>query len=98
MVLFMMCSGIFMPLSSLPGPMAAVAVYLPLSPIVSIVRTAYLGQDFAGNPTVAHTAATVNFAESFHVCLSPLGIVVAWTALGLWVAKRRFRWDPKRSG
>jgi ABC-2 type transport system permease protein len=98
MVVLMMCSGIFVPLSSLPGPLAQTAVYLPLSPVVSIIRTGFLGHDFASDPTVDHIAGPVGFGEAFHVCLGPIGIVLAWTALGLWFAKRRFRWDPKRTG
>ncbi|MFE5581545.1 ABC transporter permease [Kitasatospora sp. NPDC056531] len=98
MVFLMMCSGIFIPLSSLPGPLGTVAAYLPLAPVVSIVRTSYFGRDFASHSVTALPGAKLDFLGSLHVCLSPIGVTVAWAAIGLWLARRCFRWDPKRTG
>ncbi|SEO66263.1 ABC transporter permease [Amycolatopsis saalfeldensis] len=101
MVLFMFCSGIYAPLSSLPGPLADAAVYLPMAPVVSIVRTAYLGADFAGHNAImglSGAGAPLGFAGQVQACIGPLCVTVAWAVIGLSLARKFFRWDPKRSG
>jgi ABC-2 type transport system permease protein len=101
MVLFMFCSGIYAPLSQLPGPLADVAAYLPMAPVVSIIRTAYLGTDFASHNAVmglSGAGAPLDFLGQLHACSGPLSMVVAWAAIGLFLARKFFRWDPRRSG
>jgi ABC-2 type transport system permease protein len=100
MVLFMFCSGIYFPLSGLPHPMGQVAAYLPMSPVVSVLRTAYLGQDFASHNALMHLVrpgAPVDFFGAFRASLGPVCIMLAWTAIGFALAKKLFRWDPKRT-
>jgi ABC-2 type transport system permease protein len=100
MVLFMFCSGIYSPLSTLPGPLADVAIYLPMAPVVGIVRTAYLGQDFASHNAIMGmdgAGAHLDFLGQLQACLGPLCVTVAWAVIGLSFARKFFRWDPKRS-
>ncbi|KOU02367.1 hypothetical protein ADK86_10920 [Streptomyces sp. NRRL F-5755] len=97
-LLMMMTSGVAMPVSELPSWAQHVAPYLPSSPVVEIVRTAWLGHDFASDPTTAGITAQVGFAESFHACAQPVGILCAWAGLSFSMGKRFFRWDPRRSG
>jgi ABC-2 type transport system permease protein len=101
MVLFMFCSGIYAPLKSLPGPLADVAVYLPMAPVVSIVRTAYLGADFSSHGAIMGlrgAGAPLDFVGQLQACVGPLCVTVAWAVIGLSFARKYFRWDPKRSG
>ncbi|MBV9163693.1 MAG: ABC transporter permease [Pseudonocardiales bacterium] len=100
MVLFMLCSGIFAPLANLPGPLGEVAAYLPMSPLVSVLRTAYLGQDYASHDALLHAVAVgrhVDFLGAFRASLGALSIMVAWTAVSFALARKLFRWDPRRA-
>ncbi|MBT2405451.1 MULTISPECIES: ABC transporter permease [unclassified Streptomyces] len=96
-LLMMMTSGIAMPISSLPGWAQHIAPYLPSSPVVEIVRTAYLGRDFASDPAASGHLATVGFVASFQACAAPIGLLCAWMGLSFSMGKRFFRWDPRRS-
>lgn len=101
MVVFMMCSGIYGPLAQLPRPLAEVAAYLPMSPVVSVLRTAYLGQDFASHEALMNlgrSGAHLSFLGEWRASAGGLSIMVAWTTVGFALAKKYFRWDPKRSG
>lgn len=100
MVFFMVCSGIYFPLSGLPGPLGEVAAYLPMSPVVSVMRTAYLNQDYASHDAllgVVRPGARVGFFGAFRAALGPICIMLAWTAIGFALARKLFRWDPRRS-
>lgn len=100
MVLFMLGSGIYTPLSELPGPLGEIAAYLPMSPVVSILRTAYLGQDYASHDAllgVVSPGGHVDFFGAFRAALGAVCIMLAWTAIGFALARRLFRWDPRRA-
>ncbi|WP_236051478.1 ABC transporter permease [Nonomuraea cypriaca] len=85
-------AGMMFPLSVLPDWGQRVAELLPLTPIVTMMRTAYLGRDFG------HDAApVVGFLEGFQVSATGLGIGLLWIGVGLWSARKYFRWDPRRS-
>ncbi|SEK89416.1 ABC transporter permease [Streptacidiphilus jiangxiensis] len=79
MVVSMFCSGVYSPVSQLPAFLRLVAPYLPMTPVVRVVRTAYLGQ------------------ESLPTDLGDLGVMLAWTVIGFALARRLFRWDPRRT-
>jgi ABC-2 type transport system permease protein len=101
MVLFLFCSGIYTPIGSLPGPLREVAAYLPMSPVVSVLRTGYLGRDFASHGALVRlvgAGAPLGLAGTFRACLGAVCIMLAWTAIGWTLARRLFRWDPHRSG
>ncbi|MFD0344888.1 ABC transporter permease [Kitasatospora aburaviensis] len=96
-VAMMMTSGIAMPIGELPEWARHLAPYLPSSPVVEIVRTAWLGRDFASDPTATGVPAAVGPAGSFRACAQPIGILCAWAGLSFSMSKRFFRWDPRRS-
>jgi ABC-2 type transport system permease protein len=95
--LMMFASGIVFPLSEMPHFLQVPVQYLPSSSVVEILRTAYLGRDFATNPATAQLPHQVGFLESFRACVMPLGLLCAWIGVSLGLGKRFFKWDPKRS-
>ena len=100
MVLFMLGSGIYTPLSELPGPLGEIAAYLPMSPVVSLLRTAYLGQDYASHDAllgVVSPGRHLDFPGAFRAGLGAVCIMLAWTAIGFALARKLFRWDPRRA-
>jgi len=100
MVLFMLCSGLYAPLADLPGALGEAAAYLPMSPVVSVLRTAYLGQDYASHDALLHVVpagAHVSFLGAFRASLGAICIMMAWTAVGFALARKLFRWDPRRA-
>jgi ABC-2 type transport system permease protein len=74
-------SGVFVPVSQEPGWLATVASWLPAEPFIHAVSTT-LQAAGTGMPTPP--------AGDLLNC-------VLWTAVGLYVALRHFRWEP-RSG
>jgi ABC-2 type transport system permease protein len=96
MVAFMAVSGVFLPMAQLPAVLSDIAPYLPLSPIVEIIRTGYLGQDFASHPDVLLPTGPVGIWAGFRACLTPIAVILAWTGIGIGLAGRLFRWNPRR--
>jgi ABC-2 type transport system permease protein len=96
--LMMMGSGVFLPISSLPSFLRLPAQYLPSTPVVDIIKTAYLGRDFASHPASSAAPRMVDFVGSFHVSSAALGLICAWTGIGFALGQKYFRWDPRRSG
>ncbi|MEO5875214.1 MAG: ABC transporter permease [Streptosporangiaceae bacterium] len=86
-------SGFMVPLDGLPGWAERAAAALPLSPIVEIARTAYLGRDF----TVGGDHAQVGLLGGWAACGPALLVLLAWLAVGGLLAHRAFRWEPRRS-
>ncbi|TMR16095.1 ABC transporter permease [Nonomuraea turkmeniaca] len=85
-------AGMMFPLSVLPEWGQRVAELMPLTPIVTMIRTAYLGRDYG-----QAAAPKVGFLEGFQVSAAGLGIALLWVGIGLWSARRYFRWDPRRA-
>ncbi|MBX6749448.1 MAG: ABC transporter permease [Micromonosporaceae bacterium] len=79
-------SGALVPLSVLPDAAAAVLRFVPLAPVVDLLRLGWVGgPDGAG------------FLEAFGRAGEPVAILVGWIVVG-WLALRRwFRWEPRRS-
>ncbi|MFC1440962.1 ABC transporter permease [Streptacidiphilus sp. N1-10] len=73
-------SGLLLPLRSLPHPLGEVCRWLPLTPVLDLVRTGWLG----GTPA--------DPAEP----LLALGAALAWTLLAVFAVHRWFRWEPRR--
>ena len=86
-------SGFMVPLDSLPDWVERIAAVLPLSPLVEIARTAYLGRDF----THGGDHAELGFFGVWTACGPALVVLLAWIAAGLLLARRYFRWEPRRS-
>ncbi|MGI5491276.1 ABC transporter permease [Microtetraspora malaysiensis] len=88
----MLGAGMMFPLSVLSAGVQRAAELLPLTPIVSMIRTAYLGRDFARDG-----APEVGFLETFQVSATEIGIGLLWIGVGLWCTRQYFRWDPRRA-
>jgi len=86
-------SGFMIPLDSLPDWVERIAATLPLSPLVEISRTAYLGRDF----THGGDQGQLSFLGSWAACGPALAVLLAWIAAGFLLARRYFRWEPRRS-
>ncbi|MFG2794368.1 ABC transporter permease [Streptomyces sp. NPDC048419] len=95
-LLMMMTSGVAIPLSSLPEWSRHITPYLPSSAVVDLLRTAYLGHDFASDPLGSHGFPAVDFLGGFRACAEPILLLCAWIALATFMARRFFRWDPRR--
>jgi ABC-2 type transport system permease protein len=76
------------PLDVLPDGLARVAELLPLTPAVDLMRIGLLG--------VTADGTVVDFAESFGAAVQPVVVLAAWTAVGIWLVRRYFRWEPRR--
>src|SRR4051794_26759931 len=83
-----LCSGLLVPLSGFPDRVAEVFRLLPLTPVIELSRLGLAGETWNGQPvdTVgAWTAAPV-----------PLLVLAGWLVVGAVVARRVFRWAPRR--
>jgi ABC-2 type transport system permease protein len=83
----MIFSGIVAPRDSLPDEAQAVTQFLPLSPVVDLVRLGLTGQTPGGG--------TVDFAASWSEAALPAVIAAAWIGVGVWAVRRWFRWEPR---
>ncbi|MER6951358.1 ABC transporter permease [Nonomuraea sp. NPDC000554] len=97
MALLMFGSGVATPLSSLPDFLQGPAQFLPLTPVVEMLRTAYFGLDFITDPASAAPPAEIGIFAAFRAATPSFGIMVLWAAFGLICAHRYFRWDPRHS-
>ncbi|GLW09871.1 transport permease protein [Microtetraspora sp. NBRC 13810] len=81
------------PLAAMPEMVQRVAAALPLSPVVDVIRIGYFGLDFTqGAP---HPA--VDFAGSWVASAPRLLLIVAWTVVGVLIARKHFRWEPRNA-
>ena len=76
----------------LPGPMGTISTLLPVTPVVTIMRTAFLGADhFSGS------GEALSMAGQWAAALPSLGILLAWIAVAALLARWLFRWEPRHS-
>lgn len=80
--------GMFVPLSSLPEGLAAVARFLPLTPIVELAQLGLAGVTWDGE--------TVDLAGAWSGAALPLAVLAGWLVVGTVLARRGFRWAPRR--
>src|SRR3954453_5369952 len=81
-------SGLLVPLSAFPQPVAEVFRFLPLTPVIELTRLGLVGEtwnEHAVDTAGAWTAAPV-----------PLAVLAGWLVVGAVVARRVFRWAPRR--
>jgi ABC-2 type transport system permease protein len=81
-------SGLLVPLSGFPEQLAQVFRFLPLTPVMELSRLGLVGQtwnDHAVGTAGAWAAAPV-----------PLAVLAGWLVVGAVVARRAFRWAPRR--
>jgi ABC-2 type transport system permease protein len=89
----MLGAGVMFPLDGLPGWLQEACRWVPLSPVVEIVRTGYFGQDFAhqaGHPSVG-------LGEGWLTCLRSFAVLGFWAGLSRALANRWFRWEPRHA-
>jgi ABC-2 type transport system permease protein len=80
--------GLFFPLSDLPDQLAAVARFLPLTPIVELSRLGLAGVTWQGE--------AVDLTGAWSAGVLPLAVLAGWIAVGTLLARRGFRWAPRR--
>ncbi|WP_165367542.1 ABC transporter permease [Phytoactinopolyspora endophytica] len=83
----MVLSGSLVPIDVYPDAVQNAAQYLPLSPVVELTRLGLEG--------TADGSAPVGFADTFVEALAPSAILLAWLYLGVYAARRWFRWEPR---
>ncbi|MDF4254463.1 ABC transporter permease [Streptomyces sp. WMMB303] len=71
-------SGVFIPLEIYPDRIAEFCRWLPMTPVMDLLRSGWTEQ-LSGPET-----------------LRALAVAVAWTALGGYLVRKRFRWEPRR--
>lgn len=81
-------SGLLIPLSSLPGPVAEGARFLPLTPVVELLQLGLAGRAWDG--------ALVASGELPGAAVLPLAVLAGWLVLAAATARRGFRWAPRR--
>jgi ABC-2 type transport system permease protein len=86
-------SGFMFPVDSLPDGLRPFAQALPLTPVVEIVRTAYLGKDF----TAGGGGEQLGFLGSWAACGPALLVLAVWMVVGTFAARRWFRWEPRKA-
>ena len=81
-------SGLMFPLTLLPEPLAEAARFLPLTPVLELARLGLSGRAWDGR--------SVDLAGAWSAAPLPLAVLAAWLVVGSVVARRIFRWAPRR--
>ncbi|AEG45425.1 ABC transporter permease [Isoptericola variabilis] len=81
-------AGVFGPPGATSGVLWDVARFTPLRPVVELVWLGVAGVDADGR--------TLGLAETFAAAALPVGVLAAWTVLGVLAARRWMRWEPRR--
>ncbi|HLL65794.1 MAG TPA: ABC transporter permease [Micromonosporaceae bacterium] len=84
----MVGSGVMIPLELLPDRVAEVLRYLPLTPVIDLVRLGWFGATGEAAPT--------DFGGTFTAAAQPTGILLVWVVVGVVGIRRWFRWEPRR--
>jgi ABC-2 type transport system permease protein len=91
MPLVLLCllgAGVAIPTTEWPDPVADAARFLPLTPVIELIRLGWLG--------TTGPAAPVDFLGTFGRAALPLALLVGWIGAGVWAVRRWFRWEPRR--
>ncbi|SOE01327.1 ABC transporter permease [Blastococcus haudaquaticus] len=80
--------GLFFPLSLMPEALATAARYLPLTPVVELSRLGLSGRTWDGD--------VVDLAGAWSAAPLPLAVLAGWLVVGAVLARRGFRWAPRR--
>lgn len=83
----LLLSGLSIPLAIMPEPLQVVAHLAPMTPGVELMHLALTGQTMLGDtPSGAGLLAEVARCTA---------VLLAWTGLGWWLARRTLRWEPR---
>ena len=82
-------SGLFIPLTAFPEPLAAVARFLPLTPVVELTRLGLVGRTWDGVPVA-------DVADAWAHAALPSAVLAGWLLAAALLAPRVFRWAPRR--
>jgi ABC-2 type transport system permease protein len=82
------CSGLLVALSGFPQQLAQVFRLLPLTPVVELSRLGLVGETWSGH--------AVDTAGAWAAAPVPLAVLAGWLVIGAVVARRVFRWAPRR--
>ncbi|MFD9129456.1 ABC transporter permease [Kitasatospora sp. NPDC059571] len=96
LLLCMFASGVVAPVSSLPHWLQAPAHALPLAPVVEGLRTAWFGRGFGAESWNGPALAPLDLLQGWQHALPALLLAAAWTAGAAVLARRLFRWEPRR--
>ncbi|WP_030454996.1 ABC transporter permease [Herbidospora cretacea] len=88
-------SGFVYPVSAFPDWLRIASSFLPFTRVAEGVSTAYLGRDYVGHAGSA-VPPEVGALEGFAVMWPAWLVLAAWLVLSLLVAKRWFKWEPRR--
>jgi len=80
-------SGLFIPITELPGQLATVARFLPFSPAIELIRLGWLG--------TADDSAATDFLGVLSRAAGPAAILAGWVSMGVVGVRRWFRWEPR---
>ena len=81
-------SGLLVPLSGFPESAATVFRFLPLTPVIELTRLGLVGETWSGH--------AVDTAGAWAAAPMPLAVLAGWLVVGAVVARRVFRWAPRR--
>jgi ABC-2 type transport system permease protein len=84
----MMLSGLLVPLSGFPEPVAQVFRLLPLTPVIELSRLGLVGETWNGH--------AVDTAGAWAAAPVPLAVLAGWLVVGAVLARLVFRWAPRR--
>ena len=77
-----------------PSVLREVFSWTPGTAITSLVRTGWFGLEPVSGDALSQEV-TLDFASSWAQAAHPLLVLVLWTALALWLARRSMRWEPR---
>ncbi|MBG0828341.1 ABC transporter permease [Planomonospora sp. ID67723] len=90
LLVMMVAAPVAFPADALPGPLAVVAGLLPVTPIVEMMRTGFLGANhFTGG------GEKLTMVEQWVGALPSIGIMLGWIVIGALLARWLFRWEPR---
>ncbi|MFF4993017.1 ABC transporter permease [Streptosporangium saharense] len=89
-LVMMVGSPVAFPTNALPGALGTISGLLPVTPIVKIMRSAFLGADhYTG------TGRALSALEQWTGALPSLGILAGWVVVTALLARWLFRWEPR---
>ena len=87
MAVLVIGAGAALPLEMMPEWFVRLIAVVPSAPITELVRLGWLGIDADGAAVTGTAVWTALAAQS--------GILLAWSALGVWFVAQHFRWEPR---